>query len=249
MNRVALITGAAGGIGAATAKVFKERGWYTVGTDRISPKNMNFVDRFVRADIANPQEIQSVFEHLQNQEGRLDALINNAAVQLVKPLVQTEPDEWDKVMAVNVRAAYLTMKYAYPLLKENHGSIINVSSVHAVATSENMAAYVTSKGALVALTRAAALELAVDKIRVNAVLPGAIDTGMLRSGLSRNHLSGNSIKERLKSLGLKHAVKRIGKPAEIGEIILFLAESDKSAFITGQSLIIDGGATARLSTE
>jgi NAD(P)-dependent dehydrogenase (short-subunit alcohol dehydrogenase family) len=118
-----------------------------------------------------------------------------------------------------------------------------------VATSENLAAYVTSKGALVALTRAAALELSCDNIRVNALLPGAIDTKMLRSGLSRDHVSGDTIEKRLDQLGQKHAVGRVGKPEEIGQAALFLADKDRSSFMTGQSMIVDGGATARLSTE
>jgi NAD(P)-dependent dehydrogenase (short-subunit alcohol dehydrogenase family) len=112
-----------------------------------------------------------------------------------------------------------------------------------------MAAYVTSKGALTALTRAAALELAPDGIRVNAVLPGAIDTGMLRDGLNREQATGAAMDKKLKKLGGKHPVGRIGDPEEIGRTILALADNKISAFVTGQSVIIDGGATVRLSTE
>ena len=249
MNRVVLITGVAGGIGAAMAKIFSRHGWHTIGVDRVSPKKIDFVDRYVFADIADQDAIKALFVELKKKEGRLDALINNAAIQIVKPLVETIPEEWDAVMDINVRAAYLSIKYAFPLLKSSKGAVINISSVHAVATSENMAAYVTSKGALVALTRAVALELAPDNVRVNAVLPGAVDTAMLRSGLSRDHVEGETIEERLDALGRNHPIGRIGKPEEIGEVALFLADRQKSAFITGQILIIDGGATARLSTE
>jgi NAD(P)-dependent dehydrogenase (short-subunit alcohol dehydrogenase family) len=249
MNRVVLITGVAAGIGAANAKVFNQAGWQTIGVDRIPSEKIEFLDRYVYADIADQDAIKALFIKLQKREGRLDALVNNAAIQVVKSLVKTEPKEWDKVMTVNVKAAYLTIKYAYSLLSDSGGSIINVASVHAEATSENMAAYATSKGALVALTRAAALELAPDNIRVNAVLPGAVDTAMLRSGLSRDHVKGETIQERLEMLGRNHPLGRVGKPEEIGEVVLFLADSQKSAFITGQTLIVDGGATARLSTE
>ena len=134
-------------------------------------------------------------------------------------------------------------------MRKKGGSIINVSSVHAVATSKNLAAYATSKGALIALTRVAALELAKDRIRVNAVLPGAIDTEMFRSGIARGHLSDSAIENRLEELGQKHPVGRVGKPEEIGKVILFIADDDQSSFITGQTIIVDGGATARLSTE
>lgn len=249
MKKVVLITGAAGGIGMATAKLFSEAGWYTIGVSRSRPDDSGYIDRFVKTDLSDPESIRSIFDDLRQKEARLDALINNAAVQLVKPLVETEPADWDELMAVNVRAAYLCIKYGYPLLRHGGGSIINISSVHAVATSENLAAYVTSKGALVALTRAAALELARDNIRVNAVLPGAIDTKMLRSGLSRNHVTGDTVEKRLGRLSRKHALGRVGKPEEIGEAALFLADSQKSSFLTGQTMIVDGGATARLSTE
>ncbi len=246
---VVLITGVAGGIGSATAGVFKAAGWYIIGVDRADVPPPPAVDRYIHADIADLATNRAIFEGIAAQEGRLDALVNNAAIQIVKPLVETEPEEWDEVMAANVRAAYLAIRHAYPLLKVSGGSIVNVSSVHAVATSAGLAAYVTSKGALMALTRAAALELAKDGIRVNAVLPGAVDTHMLRAGLSRGHVGGASIEERLEALGRKHVMGRVGQPAEIGEVILFLCDNRRSSFITGQSLIVDGGATARLSTE
>lgn len=246
---VVVITGSAGGIGAAGARVFAAAGWHVVGVDRAGGAPPDGVARFVQADIADEAANRAIFEGVAAQEGRLDALVNNAAIQIAKRLVETEPAEWDQVMASNVRAVYLAIRHAHPLLKQSGGSIVNVSSVHAVATSVGLAAYVASKGALLALTRAAALELADDGIRVNAVLPGAVDTHMLRSGLARGHVSGGSIEERLADLGRKHVVGRVGRPEEIGEVILFLADSARSGFVTGQSLIADGGATARLSTE
>ena len=151
-------------------------------------------------------------------------------------------------MAVNLRSVYLGVKYLYPLMEEPGGAIVNVSSVHAIATSTQIAAYAASKGGMLALTRALALELA-PKIRVNAVLPGAIDTEMLHSGLMRGHVTGGSADELVKALGEKHVVERVGKPEEIAEAIYFLADEKRSSFMTGQSLVIDGAATARLSTE
>ena len=250
MKSTVLITGIAGGIGQAIAQVFYRAGWYTIGIDKVTPGDTSrHITRFIQADLSNPESISGIFIDIQQQENQLDALINNAAVQLVKPLVETEWAEWDRTMAINVRAAYLMIKNAYPLMRHQGGSIVNVSSVHAIATSENLAAYVTSKGALTAMTRAAALELAKYKIRVNAVLPGAVDTEMLRSGLSRGHSPGTNINDQISFLARKHAVQRIGNPIDIAEYILFLADEDKASFITGQTLIIDGGATARLSTE
>jgi NAD(P)-dependent dehydrogenase (short-subunit alcohol dehydrogenase family) len=249
VTKIALITGAAGGIGAATAEVFSKAGFYTIGVDNMKPSISDPLDRFICADIAEIDLFESIFKEIGNREGCLDVLVNNAAIQLIKPLVETEEAEWDRVMATNVRSAFLAIKYAFPLMRRKGGSIINISSVHAVATSKNISAYATSKGALIALTRAAALELAKDGIRVNAVLPGAIDTDMLRSGLSRGHLSDSTIKNQLNELGQKHPAGRIGKPEEIARVILFLAEKNQSSFMTGQTIIVDGGATSQLSTE
>ena len=248
-KRTAVITGAANGIGQASTIVFREAGWHVVGVDKSTPSETRGIDRFIRADLVDPKAIKLVFENVRSTEKEIRALINNAAVQLVKFLVDTEASEWDALMAVNVRAAYLSIKYAFPLMEKKGGSIINVSSVHAIATSKGLAAYATSKGALAAMTRAAALELASHKIRVNSILPGAVDTAMLHAGLLRCSTNEEALAERLETLRSKHPIDRIGRPEEIGRAILFLADQAESAFITGQTLIVDGGATARLSTE
>ncbi|HNO93049.1 MAG TPA: SDR family oxidoreductase, partial [Anaerolineales bacterium] len=170
--------------------------------------------------------------------------------QVAKPLVETTVAEWDAVMNANLRSAFLGVKLAHPLLKAgNGGAIVNVSSVHAVQTSANIAAYAASKGGLLALTRAMAIEFAPDNIRVNVILPGAVDTQMLRAGLGRGHLGGSDMQERLDNLARKTVNGRVGKPEEIAHAIYFLADNEQSSFMTGQSIIVDGGATARLSTE
>jgi NAD(P)-dependent dehydrogenase (short-subunit alcohol dehydrogenase family) len=249
MKRVVLITGVAGGIGAATAQVFAEAGWHVVGVDRQPVEKLPGVDHFIQADISEPDAPEQIFGAVEANEGRLDALVNNAAMQICKRLVDTTPEEWDATMASNIRSVYLSVRQAYPLLKKQGGAIVNVSSVHAVATSVGIAAYAASKGALLALTRALALELGPDNIRVNAVLPGAVDTPMLHAGLSRGHLAGTGVEELVRGLGKKHVLGRVGRPEEIGQAILFLADSQRSSFMTGQALVVDGGATARLSTE
>jgi NAD(P)-dependent dehydrogenase (short-subunit alcohol dehydrogenase family) len=249
MKRVVAITGVAGGIGRATAKVFYEAGWLIVGIDRREPDDLDEIHRFVRADISETDAPHHVFESIIAKEGRLDALVNNAALQICKSIVETSAEDWDAVNACNVRAVFLSMKQSYMLLKQCGGAIVNVSSVHAVATSCGIAAYAASKGALLALTRAAALEFGPDGVRVNAVLPGAVDTPMLHAGLGRGHVQGDTTAKLVRGLGKKHVMGRVGKPQEIGQTILFLADSDRSSFMTGQALIVDGGATARLSTE
>ena len=249
MKRIALITGVAGGIGAATAVLFADAGWHVIGLMRRPINSLPGVHHLIRADVSDEVQMQRALAEVEAVEGRINALVNNAAIQVSKPLTQTTTQEWDSVMGANLRSAYLAVRYAHPLLLGNAAAIVNVSSVHAIATSVNIAAYAASKGALVALTRAMAIEFAADGIRVNALLPGAVDTPMLRSGLRRGHLTGSSVEDLLQDLGRRTVMGRVGQPQEIAKAILFLADGDWSSFVTGQTLVVDGGATARLSTE
>jgi glucose 1-dehydrogenase len=250
-NRVMLITGAAGGVGRGTVKVFANYGWKVIGVDRKDygdtfPSN----GKFIRAEISNPKNLGILFDQIYKISDVLDAVVNNAAVQIAKPILETTVEEWDEVISTNLRSAFIIAKLAHPLLKAAETSaIVNVSSVHAVATSANISAYAASKGGLLALTRAMAIEFARDNIRVNAILPGAVDTPMLRAGLQRGHVDGNTMSDRLENLARKTVNGRVGTPEEIAHAIYFLADSTQSSFMTGQALIIDGGATARLSTE
>lgn len=247
-QRVALITGAAGGIGSATCRVFHDAGWFVVGVDR-RHEEVPGVDLFLEHDISDPSTPAAIFDSIKSSRGRLDALVNNAAMQVCKPIVETTAEEWDLVMASNIRSVFLSAKEAHPMLKASKGAIINVSSVHAMATSKNIAAYAASKGALSAFTRSMALEFGDDEIRVNAVLPGAVDTPMLHAGLDRGHVDPGSVDELVRGLGERHVLGRVGQPEEIGKVIHFLADATQSSFITGQSIVVDGGALARLSTE
>jgi NAD(P)-dependent dehydrogenase (short-subunit alcohol dehydrogenase family) len=246
---VALITGVGGGIGSATARYFLNAGWRVVGTDRDPTRGPAELQHFVTADVTDERRIQDVLREVAAREGRLDALVNNAAIQLCKRLVDTTPEEWDAVMDANLRAAYLTTRHAYGLLRRRGGAIVNISSVHAVATSPGNAAYAASKAGLLALTRALGIELAPDGIRVNAVVPGAIDTPMLRAGLSRGQPSAPDIEQRVRALGERHALARVGRPEEVARAVFFLADPEQSSFVTGHALVVDGGATSRLSTE
>jgi NAD(P)-dependent dehydrogenase (short-subunit alcohol dehydrogenase family) len=182
-----------------------------------------------------------VMEQVRRLE-RVDLLVNNAALQLFKPIEDTTLAEWDAVHHVNLRGAFACVKACRDKLIESRGSVINVASVHAEATSMSISAYAASKGGLMAFTRAAALELAPNGVRVNAVIPGAVDTKALRDGFSRRENAEAS-------LIASTPLKRIGRPEEIAEAIAFLADNERAGFITGQSLTIDGGALAALSTE
>ena len=250
MKRTVLITGAAGGIGRATVAAFHDAGWITLATDRRPYEDYPTGVRFFQSDVSTLKSVTELLVWVAEQTPALQALVNNAAIQISKPLVDMSVEEWDATMASNSRSVYLTTKAAYPMLQAANGAaIVNVSSVHAVATSIGIGAYATSKGAVVALSRAMAIEFAPDQIRVNSILPGAVDTDMLRDGLERGHVGGETVEERIADLGKRTVIGRVGRPEEIASAILFLADNDQSSFITGESLVVDGGATARLSTE
>ena len=245
-TRVAVVTGAAGGIGRACVAAFMESGWDVAGIDRVDrPAGMpgrwyGRIDLGVRA---TADRLRAFFDEV----GQFDALVNNAAITLPKPLVETSDDEWATVLATNAAAPFVATREAVPLLRPG-SAIVNVSSVHALATSAGMAAYATSKGALVAMTRAAALELGPSGIRVNAVLPGAVDTTMLRDDVvARGGETGGE--QRLAELARRSPLGRIGQPEEIASAILFLADGERSGYVTGQTLVVDGGVLARLASE
>lgn len=251
MKKVVLITGVFGGIGYATAKLFKQSGWDVIGVDKECCEDIaNVVDLFIGKDISITENIDFIWAAVRDKyQGGIHGVVNNAAYQVAKSVLDTSEEEWDAVFSSNVKSVFLSAKYAFPLLKPNRGAIVNLSSVHAFATSKEIAAYAASKGALLAFTRALALEFADADIRVNCVIPGAVRTNMLISGLSRGHLGNSDVSLMIDKLGSRHPLKRIGEPEDIANLIYFLIDNERSAFITGQSFCADGGALAQLSTE
>lgn len=250
-TKTVLISGAAGGVGRATVAYFNERGFRVIGVDRL-PQYEQFPEDglYIQADISVPGNMEMIFAKAGTFSAKLNVLVNNAAYQVTKPLIETSVEEWDSVMASNLRAVFLSAKLGYPLLKAaGNAAIVNVSSVHAVATSANIAGYAASKGGVLALTRAMAIEFAPDNIRVNAVLPGAVDTPMLRAGFHRGRANELPEEVQMAALAAKTVNGRVAKPEEIASVIYFMGDNSVSSFITGQGLLVDGGATCRLSTE
>ena len=241
-----LITGVCGGVGQALANKLRVDGWTVYGVDILDcPKELE-LEGFWKGNIADEAFWHDVIVPGIGQNTSLDGFVHNAAIQPCAPIVETSLEEWEATIGVNLNAAFLGVRHLARLMEGGSAAIVNVISVHALATSSGMAAYVASKGGLLAFTRAAAVELAESKIRVNAVLPGAVDTPMLEKGLARN-VSGSS--EARQGLVLRTPLKRVASPQEVAKAIAFLLDENQSSFITGQTLVVDGGALAQLSTE
>lgn len=249
MRRTVLITGVAQGIGKATAQYFHDRGWQVIGGDQRTLSHNVDTMTFHKLDLASSDSIHVFSQWLVGQGVELDALVNNAAVQITKPLIETTQEEWDQTLTTNLTSLYVMATNLFPILKKGKSAVVNVASVHALATSKGIAAYAASKGGAMALTRAMALEFAQNGIRVNAVLPGAVDTDMLRAGLNRGRQEGESVEDRMARLASSTPLGRVGDPVEIASVVYFLADHEQSGFMTGAGLVVDGGATAHLSTE
>lgn len=249
MKNVALISGVAGGIGSAIADLFAENGWVVIGLDKTGQAPDN-VDYYRKVDLSDPVGIETCVAELSQYMPKLNAIINNAATQVCKPILDTTVDEWDSVMNTNVRSVFVLTQQVHRYLKAGNGAIVNISSVHAVATSPGLSAYAASKGALSALTRSQAVEFSSDGIRANAILPGAIDTSMLEAGLKRGSANSGIVLDDLKKqLAQKTVSGTIGRPYDVAKMALYLADNECSEFITGQNFVVDGGALSRLGTE
>lgn len=247
MKKTALITGVSSGIGEQMVKLFQERGWQVLGVDRNESKDC---DAFVTADLCQPDSASLICDSFKNHlSDGLNAFISNAAMVHFHSVADTTMSQWDAVLSANLRAPFFLAQQLHAPLAKRQGAIVNVSSVHATATTSNIAAYAASKGGLSAMTRAVALEYARDGIRVNSISPGAIDTPFFREGMARGGLDGTSVEEVIADLGACTPLGRIGNPNEIAETAFFLADNDKSGFITGQDIVADGGVLAALSSE
>lgn len=189
---------------------------------------------------------RAAVEAAVQQWGGLDIVVNSAAIQPYGTVETMGEADWDATLAINLKGAYLTGHYAIPeMRRRGGGAIVNIASVQGIACQTNVAAYVASKGGMLALTRAMAMDHAKDNIRVNAVCPGSIDTPMLRFAASEN-LAGRTEDEVVASWGQAHPIGRIGLPADVGAMVAFLA-GPRASFCTGGEYKVDGGLLAKLS--
>jgi NAD(P)-dependent dehydrogenase (short-subunit alcohol dehydrogenase family) len=239
-GKVALVTGASRGIGLQIAIRFVAEGARVVGLSRTAPDGLDeSAFTHVRADVAVPQDLRRAVEGAARTHGRIDIVVNNAAVELEATVEDTSVEQWDAVMAVNVRSVFLMAKYAMPHLKASRGNIVNVASIDGFWAEPGLTAYCASKGAVLALTRALAVDHGPAGVRCNSICPSYVATDMLES-----FYDAQPDPERARSqAGQVHALRRISGPEEVASLAVFLA-SDEAAFATGQSYVLDGGLTA-----
>jgi NAD(P)-dependent dehydrogenase (short-subunit alcohol dehydrogenase family) len=242
VGKVAIVTGAASGVGRATTHLLRDAGASVVAVD-VAPAVRELESDHVAAlegDASAAQTAADAVNAALDRWGRLDVLVNNAAMILYKGILETEDDEWDRLLAVNVRSMFLHCRAAIPVMRDaGGGAIVNTASISGVVGLAGQAAYAASKGAVVMLTRQLAVEFAPAKIRVNAVGPGAIDTPFLRRFVDAQPDPAGVAD----AIAGSHPLGRMAHPEEIARVILFLA-SDAAAFITGTVLMADGGYTA-----
>ena len=247
-GKVAVVTGATEGIGKAIALVFAREGARVVMAGRDETKGKNALTEveqageaiFVKTDVSDSSQVKGLIERAVKEYGRLDILVNNAAMCPAGTILTTSEEKWDQVIDVNLKGVFLCCKYAIPhMQKAGGGAIVNVGSINSLMAMENEAAYDASKGGVLMLTRATALDFAKENIRVNCILPGAIETTMFRASLGA---SPDPAKAR-EWITARHPVHRVGQPREIAEAALFLA-SDSASFVTGAAIPVDGGILA-----
>ncbi|CAD5126472.1 DgyrCDS14595 [Dimorphilus gyrociliatus] len=249
-GKIALITGASSGIGAATALLFAKHGAELALTGR-NEKNLEAVVKkcqeissrkpfYQTAELTNENDVETLIDSVIKHYKRLDILVNNAGIMEMGSIEKTTLAQYDRVMNANVRSLYQLMMLATPHLKETEGSVVNVSSVVGSRSFPNVLAYGVSKAAVDQLTRCTALELADYKVRVNAVNPGVIVTELQKRG----GLDEQAYEQFLKRTKETHALGRPGQPDEVAEAIAFLASKESSSFITGATLPVDGGRHA-----
>ena len=248
-DKVVIITGGASGIGKAVALLFSREGATVAIVDIDEPNGQAVVQGivesggkavFLHCDVTNKVECRSAVDRVLKELGKISVLFNNVGIIRRASVVDTAEEEWDKVMATNVKSMFLFSKYVIPIMAEAGGGvIINTASGWGLVGGEKAASYCASKGAVVLLTKAMALDHGPQNIRVNCICPGDTETPMLISEARQLGVD----KEEFLAEAKQRPLQRIGKPEEIANAVLFLA-SDASSYVTGTALVVDGGGLA-----
>lgn len=234
MSRVALVTGAAGGIGGATARAFAAAGWQVAATDRSAPGTG---DLALACDLTQPDEVRALIAAIAGRFGRLDALVNIAGINHRATLSEMQVADWERTMDTNLGSMFLTAKYGLPLLERGaHPAIVNLASISGHVASADYPACVTTKAAVESFTWALAGEVAGRGIRANAVAPGWVDAGFTHAALEQTPDPAALHAAAARA----HLLGRMGRPEEVAAAILWLA-SPAASFVTGETLFVDGG--------
>jgi NAD(P)-dependent dehydrogenase (short-subunit alcohol dehydrogenase family) len=196
---------------------------------------------FRRADVSKHDAVQSAIEDAFESFGSIDSLVVSAGIQRYGTALTTDDAQWDEVLGVNLKGAWNAARAALPYIQKQGGSIVNVSSVQALASQQNVLAYTVSKHGLIGLTRSMAMDFAKENIRVNAVCPGTVDTPMLKWAASLDPYP-QSVYDACNAM---HPLGRIAQPREIGEVVAFLAH-ESSSFVTGSVWTADGGLLTQI---
>ena len=231
-DKVVIVTGAARGIGRSTAALFADAGAVVVGADR-DVEALDAVENLslrLGGDVGDTHDAHAIIDDTLESYGRLDVLVNNAGVWVLKPTSEITPEEWDDQLSTNLRSFFLLIRRAYPALAESRGSVVNVASIAALRFTTPHVAYASAKAGVIAMTRDLAAEYAPN-VRVNAVAPGPIDT---------MHLTASMTPEEKDDFGRRYPLGRMGEPEDVAHAIFFLA-SPKAAYITGTTLPVTGG--------
>lgn len=243
-GKVGLVTGASSGIGRATAIAFARSGAKVIAASRRvieGEETVRYIQEaggeaiFIKTDVSKETEMEMLVNKTIDTYGRLDCAFNNAGIATFSPLCDMSEEDWDYMIDVNLKGVWLSLKYEIrAMLKQGVGTIVNMASIGGIVGCAGYTSYCASKGGVIALTRAAALEYAQFGLRINVVSPAFIETNMLATVPA----------DMLPQIKARHPIGRVGKPEEVAEAVVWLC-SDAASFVTGHNMMIDGGYTVQ----